>query len=358
MKEKSVPNIYISSIPVCLAIAVATLFSIQVHIHLQNSIITYFLWVSLQAIGAIFVGFSSDLFCRRRIFLLTQLCGVITLLLIIFTKQKMIFFPLLGFLFHPYSVGLAGMIDNFPNSSKVKIAAVCFIAFLIPWLFYEFILEYGKQLDFFILVLLIVNFTLSFLFFYDKRDEKVRHSLFQFPREIHKNAKNKFLYTYIAFCFTQFSYFFINSYIETTHYSKEFYIILALGSIIGCIFTFFYKKLPHVSILTITYGIAFFMSFIPFLFTHLFGLEINTTFLFVVVGCLGGFFIPFVYDILINAVTPKVRGTSCGLVEFNYSIPHFISALFLKFAILKISVLLLSIPLCYFLATFIQKRSE
>ncbi|MCF7852597.1 MAG: MFS transporter [Simkaniaceae bacterium] len=352
-------SVYATAIPVCIAIAMATVMSIKVHLHLKESVIAYFSWVSFQALGAVFIGFASDLFCRKKIFILTQVFGIATLLLIILTKEAVLFLPILGLLFHPYSVGLAGMIDNFPQSSKVKIAAICFLAFLFPWVFYNYLFQYEVLINFAALIVLIVNIIFSAVFFFDRRDERVKHKLFQFHREIHPKDRKKFLFTFLAFFFTQLAYFFINTFVETSILSEQFYIVLAMGSIVGCGFAFFYKKLPHVSILTITYGIAFFTSIIPLIYSYVLGPStINATYIYVVVGCLGGFFIPFVYDVLVNSVSPTIRGTSCGLIEFNYSVPHLISALLLKSHFLTLGLLLVVIPLCYFFSVILQKRAE
>lgn len=345
----------------------ATFFAILVYVfisshaygYLENSIHESNLYNTAEALGAIFLGFLSDKFCRRKTCLYSYLIGLLLFPLAFNAHSPFILTFLFGFFFNPLPILRAGMIDNLPGLSKVQLISFSFVIQYIPWALYDKIVLLSLDTSFIIgIILLFISLTLSFLFFYDKRDNRMAHEP-HLPKLIKKGYKTCFIFTLWASFLAQVVYFFSDNLLENYAENVEFYAILSFGSLVGALIASLYKKTPHVSILTINYGINMLLAIIPFAALYIYGYkDVSIPLMFIIFGTLGGFGIPFVYDVVLNSININLRGTTCGLLDSIYSLSSLINLFIVQFLNLNLFFTLMLIPITYGISTYLQKRTE
>lgn len=354
-------NDLISLIPIYLATFLYVLVSVQVYVFLQDSISKGNAYNTVQAVGAIVLGYASDKLCRRKICLFTHAAGL-GLFLLMFLFPGAFFFTLLfGFAYNPLPILLAGLVDNLPGYSKVKLISFSFAVQFVPWCFYDKFVLFEKNTAIYLsFAALLISLAIVWLLFFDKRD-KIHGRFFHlnFRRFIHPEAKRRFLYTVFAFFPAQLVYFFSENLIATYSENPLFYSIISLGSVIGALVSALYKKTPHASALTINYGINMILATIPIACLYIYDFkEISIPLQFMIFATLGGFGIPFVYDIILNAVDGNFRGTACGLLDFIYSASSFVNLFLFGFFNIHLLLAFSTIAVCFAISTGLQKRTE
>ena len=84
----------------------------------------------------------------------------------------------------------------------------------------------------------------------------------------------------------------------------------------------------------------------------------STTILVMVFSTLGGFYLPFVYDIVLSSVSSNYRGAACGILEVVISLGSFTGlAIVLAFQPDQRTILLIMSAL-FLSAKFIQQKGE
>jgi MFS family permease len=353
-KKKSHKNILSECAPLLLVIFLYELFAIKIHTNINISKNIYVFWLIAQIIGSISFAYISDKHCRKKTLIVTQIFAIVFLSIFILSGYSAFILILLGLTFNPVPLARAAMIDNFALFSKVKLIAFTLIASYLPWVFYGFLTKiFQEKLMVIIIIFLSVNLLITFLFFDDRRDKSHDCNI------LHIIKWKKISYILIAFFPVQLSFFISAFFLENNIDELNLFSSLAIGIILGAVISTFYKKIPHVSFLTLFYGIGFCLSFTPIFSIWFFPAgHINIAYQLMVFSTLSGFYIPFLYDVILSAAHSDYRGVACGFIHVFYSAAS-LSALFLiktqnpsAIAVLVFSTIL------FFIAFCIQKFAE
>lgn len=346
-------------IPALVSIFVFQVVAIEIYSSnpLSLSKFNFTAWTISQAIGSFLIGFLSDKFYRKDVFLATQCSGCLLLLMMIFFGYKhWITILLVGLTFSPTAVARAALIDYFHNISKVKLIGTTFIILLIPWCFYTQISKANPtDTSILLLIILLINVIATHVFF-----EKKPHGNQQINNDLFKSInKEKAFYTALAFLPGEIVFFLCDSFFEESAQNAQYFSALGIGVFIGAILSVFYTKTPHLSILTTCYGIGFLLSILTVTSNLIISIpNINLSTQIMLFSTLGGFYLPFVYDFILTSISSKFRGVTCGLIDSITSLSSFIGlSIILLFNPTQIEVLIL-MSFLYLAATVIQKRSE
>jgi len=355
------PRDWVSALTTFVAILFYVYLSAQFYVSFKDSTTQTNIYNTCEALGALAMGFLSDKFSRRTVCLFSHLVALAFLPLIMMGHGVFLCSLVVGFFFNPLPILRAGLIDNMPHFSKIKIIALSFVIQYIPWAIYDQFYGFSRFKAFFIgLVFVAISLLMCFLFFYDRRDKKLRdHRTDSFQASILPEFRRKLGYTLLASIPAQLVYFFSDNLLENFSENATFYSILSFGSLIGALIAILYKKTPHVAVLTINYGISMVLAIIPVssIFIYHFS-AISFPMMFIIFGCLGGFGVPFVYDVILNSTFVNHRGTACGVLDMLFSISSLVNSFLMTFLSFNIFWTLMVIPLFFGFSTYLQKQAE
>lgn len=362
IKKGSFKDLVIHLIPAILVISLFEITSIEIYLNtpISDSEIKFFIWRSAQAAGAFLLGYLSDKFCRKKTLVIIQVSGALILPLVLW--QNFAIFPLflIGFFFNPSPIARAALVDNFSQESKAKLIAITYIAQFIPWCFFLFIKSFSAtQVVIAILVALVVNTVISLVFFEDRKDKKQKNHPAITQHFIHKKSTKRALYTLSALFPGQLVFFISDTFFEHLRSSEGLFSALGIGSLIGVLVGMFYRKIPHLSLLTFCFGIGILLSVIPLITNYLTpSLSIDLPYQLMLFSNLGGFYLPFVFDVVLSATSVNYRGTACGIIDLIISLSSIVGAAIVIFlSPNEISILLMTMIL-FICATVIQKKGE
>lgn len=358
-------------LPSLFAIFFYELISIEVYLHASlkstsdvaaHSLTPYklFTWITTQAIGGLVLGYLSDKFCRKKMLLFTLLCGIIFLPFLFWQGFTVWWIGVLGIGFSPSPIARAALVDNFPFESKVKLMSWTFVAQFVPWVFYLWIGIIDLELIFWISWIgVMVVCGLSKLFFEDKRDMKQKDHDISIKDLVHRDRRRKVTITLTALFSAQIVFFLTDSYFEEFSSNGGLYSALGFGSLIGAIMALFYKKTPHISMITTMYGAGFLISIMPVASIVFFNIEgVNVRYQLMVFSNLGGFYLPFIYDIILSNLSSKVRGTACGVIDLVISLSSLIGLSTILFINPNELTVVLLTTILFLIALIIQKQGE
>lgn len=349
-------------IPAALATFLFQIVAIQIYHHnpIKNSYINFFIWALCQLIGGYLWGLLSDNFCRKKILILTQLLGCIFLAFLLYTGYKNPFaIGATGLLFAPQPVAKAALIDNFPKLSKVRVIGVTFIALLLPWTFFQWLVSQDIYLiTLSALTLLLLNSLFSIFFFEDKRDLNLNHKKAK-SGIFNKNSGKKAIFVGLALIPAQMVFFLADSFFEEAPNSAPYFTMLGWGALIGAVASIFYTKIPHISVIAVCYVLGLIFCLEGLIGSIILNLSAEfRSILILLSSTLGGFYLPFVYDAILSSVHSEHRGATCGVIEGIISISGFLALIIiLNITGDNFSVLIL-MTFLFLIATILQRKSE
>ncbi len=362
IKSEGIYEFIIALIPMLVVIFLFEVIAIEVYLHapINESKIKFFAWRSAQAIGGFVLGYLSDKYSRKKILVITQIFGVVILPLLLW--QNFSIFPLflIGFFFNPSPVVRAALVDNFPRKSKAKLMAITFIAQFIPWCFYLTINDFiASDILIAALITLVVNTAISFLFFKDRKDIRQEHHIEIAKNFAHEKSSKRAFYTLSALFPGQLVFFISDTFFENLAFNEGLFSALGIGSLIGVLVGIFYRKIPHLSLLTFCFGIGVLLSVVPLITDYLVpDLNIDLPYQLMLFSNLGGFYLPFVFDVVLSATSANYRGMTCGIIDLIISLSSIIGVFIIVFFNPGEKLILLMSIILFLLATIIQKRGE
>lgn len=341
------------------AILVYVFVSIQMYIFLGSSEFYSNFYKILQAIGVLCFGYVSDRFCRRKTGLSTQFVALSASIGLLFFPKSILLILISGFFYNPLSILRASLLDNIPRMSKVQLIAWTFIIQILPFCFYNTLslihpLLLLKSATF----LLSLSFVFSLFFFQDRRD-RLSHNVLHFDirQLVHPNVHKKFLFTLLAYVPAQCVNFFTGNLLGNFSSNSVLFSILSASGLVGASIAILYKKTPHVSLLTVLYGISVITATIPIVCIYFYNYqEVPIPIELIVFSTLSSFSLPFVYDIVLSSVNAYYRGFTCGILEALYSLTTLINFAFI-YAFRTHILWSLSIILLLFLTATLTQRS-
>ncbi len=362
IKKGGLKDLIIHLIPAILVISLYEIIAIQVYLNtpIQDSRFKFFVWRSAQAVGGFLLGYLSDKYCRKKILVITQVLGVLILPLLLWKNFAVFSLFLIGFFFNPSPVARAALVDNFPKESKAKLIAITYIAQFIPWCFYLTIHDFkSTEILMAALTVLILNSTMSYLFFEDRRDKKQEHNNDITQSFTHKKSIKRVFYTLCALFPGQLVFFISDTFFENLTSNAGLFSALGIGSLIGVLVGIFYRKIPHLSLLTFCFGIGILLSAVPLITNYLVpDLNIDLPYQLMLFSTLGGFYLPFVFDVVLSAISANYRGTACGIIDLLIALSSIIGVAIVVFLNPSQTLILLMTVILFISATAIQKKGE
>jgi MFS family permease len=346
-----------------LSIFLAQAMHVYLYLCFRDKPISVFItWALCQGIGNILIGYLSDQNCRKKLLIFTQSCGLIGLLVHMSSPSFFwISTVFLGLCFNPMGVARASLVDNAPYVSKVKLMALTFMIGAIPWSLYPLIAKTGQSILGQIgLALFFLNLILSIGVFTDNRDHKVRgHTPKKLQHLIHTSHAKRFWWTLFAAFPVSIAFFFTDTIIEKYPNNAQFFGIEGLGCLFAAFLAFLYRKTPHTSLLTVTYAVGLVLAIIPGSCELVFpGNSFNAAYQIIFFSVLGGFYIPFVYDVVLNASSANHRGVVCGAIEFLLTTSALFSLILIDVFNFGFSFILTALPALALISVILQKQTE
>lgn len=343
------------------AILVNIFISAQMYVLFQDSVHNSSVYNAMEAIGAIFMGFLSDKYCRRKTNILSHSIGLLLLLLIYMHPSYIYTIFLLGFFYTPMPILRAGLIDNFTKFPRLYLLMISFIVQFIPWCFYSVYIGTNQKT---MLLIAIAFVTLSLMgsifFFHDKRDQNIAERLrLRSASLIHSSAKKRVFYTFIAYSLMQLTFFFSDNLLESIDDLPNFYSLMSIGTTICVLLALVFKDISHTSVLRVNYGINAAVSFMPLLAYLLFKMtNFDASFQVIMLSSFGAMTLPFVYDITMHSVNANYRGTACGILDFVYSLASLFNVSLIVLLDIHAVYTYAIITICLCIAVIVQMKAE
>ncbi len=111
--------------------------------------------------------------------------------------------------------------------------------------------------------------------------------------------------------------------------------------------------------LTFCFGIGILLSVVPIITNYLVpGLNIDLPYQLMLFSNLGGFYLPFVFDVILSATSVNYRGTACGIIDLVIAIASIIGVGIVVFFNPGELLILLMSAILFLTATIVQKKGE
>lgn len=314
------------------------------------------------AIGAIGLGFISDKFCRKKTLLFSLFIATPLIILAYFIHSIWLLI-IAGLAFNPLPIVRAALTDNLRQYSKIRLMAIAFFLQFLPDGMYQIYIKFSPISSFYSVIIgLAIMIISAFIWFQDVRDEAIKLEQSDTTSYFHLFESKKVrlgLYTFLAFIPTQFVFVMAGKAIEIAKHSPDIYSLASGSFAVGALVALLYKRTPHTSILTIAYGFSFMLAVIPVLNEFIYSINLGSQAIHMIsYGAQMGFYIPFVYDVVLSSSKTTHRATACGLLDFVYGLVYIIGMSYFSFLRENMLINILLIPIFFIIAIILQKRSE
>lgn len=319
------------------------------------------------------LGKLSDKWNKKNVLLLIHSLALIFLLFLFYNHEhlsKYLFLAgLAGMIFVPSPAARSYIIDHYHANvliykslyiTETRLISISWLAQYLPWaLVFVFNFFSKSQYVLFIIIMLILN-VFMLLFFIKKENVKVKSDN-NTSILIHFNKSKNIL---LAFLFAQTVFFVLFSKIEFIPQNNGLFFLVGIGAIIGTILGLFYQKTPHLSTITYTYGICFGLSLLGVLFLWVF--DINSAIVIdafvkiqiIYLGGIGGFYLPFIYDIVIQRGGANHRGRMLACLEIVQLVASLFGILLTSILQNKLTFLFFLISILFVFSIILQIKEE
>lgn len=354
----------IFGLPAALSIFIFEFFSAQMFFFIKSDIpysleILRFIYI----IPAIFFAYISDKNYRKEALLISHGLGLVACTFLYVYGLEFWTFCIFSLIFNPISVARAALLDNFPKSSPLKLMAFTFAIQNLTWIIFCIMVNQGlspEQSIWILGTLLLFNAFLIFFFFKDNKDlfDKSHHIK---HLEFLQSLDRRWIYILIAVTLANITTYLVWGRIEKVDEELlSWFCLINTSLLLGSLSALLYKKLPHLSIVTLAYVTGACMVLIC-IFEHSFDIfQHKRTFLSVMSHyfVLTGLYLPLVTDGIITIFGRHRKALGAVTIDFSQSFALIFAAMInpwmdLSFYYISFSVLGLLI-----VASIIQKICE
>lgn len=348
------------SVPTIIAIIISELIILQIYLYKNLETDRFLvLWRIAQLIPVFIFAYISDRQYRKGALVISHLLGLCVGSILWLLGQPFWALILAGLIFNPISVARAALLDNFPQYSSVKLVSITYFALYIPWIFYDRLAKIPLNIFVVVtLILLLTNALITIFLFKDRQDvAKSNHSLHS---AVIRNNIQKIVLMIFAFILSQMTIEIVWSLIHHLGDVNEWMDLTNYGFLFGFACAVFYKKLPHMSIITLTYATGFGISLLAIIarkygLYNCEGAVFSSMSYFTVVA---GVYLPFVTDGVISLFNPRRKAVASATIELASLIAVILSYLSILYITENFCYLPSFIALLFFFATFLQRRVE
>jgi MFS family permease len=370
--NSDIKNVITALLPAFIAIFLGDWLLVFIYKNMgkESLSIQLFIYTLAEGIMAWILGKSADSWSRKGVLIIIHVLALSCLLFLYFyhhVADEYYYLVIIGsILFIPSPAARAYIIDHYQSNiliykklhlTTTRLIGISWLFQYLPWVF--FILLAGLNKPQFILLIsfgLMINLILVYFLFQGKFEEKHKHT--SEPSVKFRGISNILM----AFLLAQSVFFLVFSKTEFIFTNGSLFSLIGIGCMIGTLLSLFYKKIPHLSIITNSYGICFVLSLtgvLALLFTSPNeNIDLFVKLQIVHLGALGGFYLPFVFDVVIRKGKSTHRGIMLAYLEIIQLIASLIG-IFIVSMFEKNNVLLFSIPpFFYLIALFFQFKEE
>lgn len=265
----------------------------------------YIIARSMHVIPAFIFAYISDKNYRKEALLISHVFGFLASIVLYIYGFGFWSVLLVSIVFNPIPVARAALLDNFPKYSPLKLMAIAFIMKGIPWV--VFCVLYQNNFSFIYvenitICLFCVNILMIAFLFRDNRDLFGRSHGVQLPY-VFRGVGRQVFCILIAFILMQISIRMAWERIEFIQIDQASWMSFTqIGLILGSASAMLYKRLPHLSIITLTYVAGVCVILLSIL-EHTFSPVDNRNSIAMVISyycVIGGVSLPLVADVVIS----------------------------------------------------------
>lgn len=283
-----------------------------------------------EAVATFFIGKFSDIWSRRQVLILIHIFALFGLGLYMYT-DKLIVLMGIGVIFSPGSPARASIIDNYKSIivkfhennfyrtfklTEARLLGISWIFQYLPWVLFPILFRISKTCYIYILgVLILISLIFIYFTFKDELDKKLKTEHQRFFRFYIKSPL-----TLAALLFSQITFWIPFDSIDYLPNLDILFFLVGFGATFGTILSLLYKRTPHVSVIVNSYGFGFMLSAVTLFYLIFMGKQMPMGLQLVLLSALGGFYLPFVFDILVNNVRVEHRGVMFAYAEVIQSI--------------------------------------
>lgn len=333
----------------------------------------FFVYTLFNATSLWFLGKLSDIWSRKKILLLIHFAAVVPLILFCFLKndlkRPLLFILITGIIFSPGPAARAILIDNFKSTiikttnnfysklhlTETRLIGISWMVQYLPWIFAPiFILlsEYQR------LLLIIALMLLSIPLLLYQLSDALEKSVLSHHRSFIK-IFNKAPFILSGLLFVQVVFFTTLDKVDFLKNSPNLFSLIGIGALLGTIFSLFFRKPSHLSIVMYSYAFGMMLSFTNFLYYSFFSSErVYTGLSLIHLAAVGGFYLPFVYDIIISKSNAQHRGTLFACAEVVQSLAAVLGAIVMTLVGSDPILLFAMTTLLFTIALFITAKCE
>jgi MFS family permease len=357
---KRFSNTIYLAVPSLLAIVIAQLVNMQAYnswpIDRGDMLFT---WMTLQIIPGFLSAYLSDFYLRKATLIICQVLGLLSVSLLAFFGAQFWVLLVTALIFNPVHVARAAFLDHFPKHSTVVLVAITFLAQVAPWVFYYSFATLSVTQSINVLGgLLIVNIVCIALFFKKGTPHSTHKEALSFIKDSpHRNILIKM---FTAFVFAETAFYLVWSYLDSTHTESTKIAVTSMSTTVGIGIAMLYTRLPHISIITLLYGIGVGMTIIG-LFQSLFiDAQYAQHLLSSVINyaVVGGLYLPFVTDAVIKQFGARKRAFGSASIALCDTVAIVVSAVLGTVFHQSAENVLITMMVCLGVATIFQRWAE
>ena len=291
---------------------------------IEGNIFYLLVWLVMQSAAGFFFGYLSDFKIRKNVLVLSQVLGFVGGLILFFFELKIWVIVLIALIFNPLPVARAALLDNFKKVSPTRIIGLSFFAQFLPWVFFSFINQFHYQKAVvWVLLALAINIFLTIFMFKDSFDEGTTHHS---KRHL---FNSKLLLVMLAFILSETTFYTVWDYLEYAPQIRSWVSVTTFGTLFGIVIAMIYPRLPHIAIISLCYFLGA-ATTLDAIYEGGGSFQTGAVLLVSSIGVyakVGGLYLPFVADLVIEHVGPKHRAFGSALIEFCGTIATLVAAL-------------------------------
>ncbi len=357
-------HLIVCGFPSLLGIFLFEFLNAQILFYTETTV-SYFYVIArfFHVIPSFSFAYLADKNYRKEALLMSHVLGFIASFLLYLYGFSFWSVLVVSIVFNPLSVARAALLDNFPRYSPLKLMAVAFIMKGIPWVVFCVLYQNGFSFSYLIKVtlsLFLLNVLMIAFLFRDNRDAFGRSHGTQFAH-IFRGVGSQVVSILIAFILMQAIIRMAWERIEFIQLDQMSWTAFAhIGLILGSASAMLYKRLPHLSIITLTYvaGVCFIILTI---LLHRFSPVDHSNSIATVVCyycVIGGISLPLVADVVITLFGSHRKALGAVMIDVAEAMSLLVAVLLATLVISSFYQTASVMLLLFLVASVLQKQIE
>lgn len=358
---KKICAIIIIGIPPLLTILIYEI----IHIVLQTTIVNnnrylFPYWIAIHAIPGLIFAYISDRNYRKIILLWIQALGLIGGSLLYLFGTKLWVILAISITINAVPVARAALLELFPKSAPLKVIAITYLAMFLPWINYKYIeLIPIEKISMFIIAMLIITIFLTYYLFKEHHFSNAKQEQIG-PSYIAKRINKQLILTFLSFILAESMLYSIWYYTEGSGKYLNWSDLTNYASLFGIASILLYNRLPHLSIITLFYTIAFGIFTVSIITCSAAANPCQNSLLSAIINfcVISGMILPFITEAIIKMLGKRNKAMASALLYFAIMLSSSIGTGILTWTKPSSVVTLYILMTLIFIAVILQKRAE